>query len=95
MALAGLHFGRATIDPLAFRPLSDRAGIFDGNCRAAPLREHGHILGATRGAAFLALTLAMTALMGIPILSELPSALDWIAIALISVDVCVVKWRSH
>jgi drug/metabolite transporter (DMT)-like permease len=34
------------------------------------------ILGATSGAAFLALTPAMTAFMGIPILGELPSAID-------------------
>jgi drug/metabolite transporter (DMT)-like permease len=49
------------------------------------------ILGATSGAAFLALTPAMTALMGIPILGELPSAIDWTAIALISVGVYVVS----
>jgi drug/metabolite transporter (DMT)-like permease len=49
------------------------------------------ILGATSGAAFLALTPAMTALMGIPILGELPSAIDWMAIALISVGVYVVS----
>jgi len=42
------------------------------------------ILGATRGAAFVALTPAMTALLGIPVLGEWPSALDWTAIALIS-----------
>jgi len=49
------------------------------------------ILGATSGAAFLALTPAMTALMGIPILGELPSAIDWMAIALISLGVYVVS----
>ena len=49
------------------------------------------ILGATSGAAFLALTPAMTALMGIPILGELPSTVDWMAIALISVGVYVVS----
>ena len=49
------------------------------------------ILGATSGAAFLALTPAMTALMGIPILGELPSAIDWMAIALISIGVYVVS----
>ena len=47
------------------------------------------ILGATAGAAFLALTPAMTALMGIPILGEWPAAIDWIAIAAISVGVYV------
>lgn len=45
------------------------------------------ILGATRGAAFVALTPAMTALLGIPVLREWPSALDWTAIALISLGV--------
>ncbi len=49
------------------------------------------LLGATSGAAFLALTPAMTALMGIPILGELPSALDWVAIAAISSGVYVVS----
>jgi drug/metabolite transporter (DMT)-like permease len=49
------------------------------------------ILGATSGAAFLAFTPAMTALMGIPILGEWPSASDWIAIALISIGVYVVS----
>ena len=58
------------------------------------------ILGATSGAAFLALTPAMTALMGIPILRELPSATDWMAITLISAGVYVVsggplpQWRT-
>ena len=49
------------------------------------------ILGATSGAAFLALTPAMTALMGIPVLGESPSAIDWMAITLISVGVYVVS----
>jgi drug/metabolite transporter (DMT)-like permease len=49
------------------------------------------ILGATSGAGFLALTPAMTALMGIPILGELPSAIDWMAIVVISIGVYVVS----
>ncbi len=49
------------------------------------------ILGATSGAAFLALTPAMTALMGIPILGELPSPTDWMAIGIISIGVYVVS----
>jgi drug/metabolite transporter (DMT)-like permease len=49
------------------------------------------ILGATSGAAFLDLTPAMTALMGIPILGELPSAIDWMAIVVISIGVYVVS----
>jgi drug/metabolite transporter (DMT)-like permease len=49
------------------------------------------LLGATSGAAFLAMTPAMTALMGIPILGELPSAIDWMAIVVISIGVYVVS----
>jgi drug/metabolite transporter (DMT)-like permease len=49
------------------------------------------LLGATSGAAFLALTPAMTALMGIPILGELPSVTVWIAITVISFGVYVVS----
>jgi drug/metabolite transporter (DMT)-like permease len=49
------------------------------------------ILGATSGAAFLALTPAMTALMAIPVLGELPSAIDWMAIAVISIGVYIVS----
>lgn len=49
------------------------------------------LLGATSGAAFLALTPAMTALMGIPILGELPSAIDWMAIVVISTGVYIVS----
>jgi hypothetical protein len=37
------------------------------------------LLGAMRGAAFVALTPAMTALLAIPILGEWPSAVDWMA----------------
>jgi drug/metabolite transporter (DMT)-like permease len=49
------------------------------------------ILGASSGAAFAASCPAMTALMAIPILGEWPSAIDWIAIALISIGVYVVS----
>lgn len=49
------------------------------------------LLGATGGAAFVALTPAMTALLGIPVLGEWPSAIDWIAIAMISTGVYVVS----
>ena len=43
------------------------------------------------GAAFAALSPAMTAVMAIPILGEWPTAMDWIAIAGISVGVYVVS----
>jgi len=49
------------------------------------------LLGATAGAAFVALTPAMTALMGIPILGEWPTPTDWIAIAMISIGVYAVS----
>jgi drug/metabolite transporter (DMT)-like permease len=49
------------------------------------------ILGASSGAAFAASCPAMTALMGIPILGEWPSAIDWMAIAIISVGVYVIS----
>jgi drug/metabolite transporter (DMT)-like permease len=49
------------------------------------------ILGASSGAAFAALSPAMTAVMAIPILGEWPAAMDWIAIASISVGVYVVS----
>ena len=49
------------------------------------------ILGASSGAAFAALCPAMTALMGIPLLGEWPTLLDWAAIGLISAGVYVVS----
>jgi drug/metabolite transporter (DMT)-like permease len=51
------------------------------------------LLGASSGAAFAALCPVMTALMAIPILDEWPSAIDWMAIAVISVGVYVVSSR--
>src|SRR5215831_283941 len=49
------------------------------------------LLGATAGAAFVALTPATTALLGIPVLGEWPSANDWIALTLISVGVYLLS----
>jgi drug/metabolite transporter (DMT)-like permease len=49
------------------------------------------LLGATTGAAFVALTPATTALLGIPVLGEWPSAIDWIAIIVISAGVYLVS----
>src|SRR5215471_2068998 len=49
------------------------------------------ILGATSGAAFVALTPAMTAVLAIPILDEWPSAIDWMAITSISLGVYLVS----
>jgi len=49
------------------------------------------ILGASSGAAFAASCPAITAVLAIPILGEWPSAVDWAAIALISIGVYVVS----
>ena len=49
------------------------------------------ILGASSGAAFAALSPAMTAVMAIPVLGEWPSTMDWIAIAGISAGVYIVS----
>jgi drug/metabolite transporter (DMT)-like permease len=49
------------------------------------------ILGASSGAAFAALCPATTALMAIPILGEWPSAIDWMAIVVISAGVYIVS----
>jgi drug/metabolite transporter (DMT)-like permease len=49
------------------------------------------ILGASGGAAFPALCPAMIAVLAIPILGEWPTAIDWIAIILISAGVYVVS----
>ncbi len=49
------------------------------------------IFGATGGAAFVALTPVMTALLAIPVLGEWPSAVDLIAIGLISIGVYLVS----
>jgi drug/metabolite transporter (DMT)-like permease len=49
------------------------------------------ILGASSGAAFAALSPAMTAVMAIPILGEWPRPVDWAAIATISVGVYIVS----
>jgi drug/metabolite transporter (DMT)-like permease len=78
-------------------PLSDNAlqaivqGLLTGVVALLLYGRMISILGATRGAAFLALTPAMTALLGIPILGELPSTFDWMAIVVISIGVYIVS----
>ena len=49
------------------------------------------LLGATGGAAFVALTPVVTGLMAIPVLGEWPMTIDWLAIVLISGGVYVVS----
>jgi drug/metabolite transporter (DMT)-like permease len=59
------------------------------------------ILGATGGAAFLALTPVVTGMMAIPVLGEWPTASEWFSIAVISVGVYVLSggrlpaWRRQ
>jgi len=52
------------------------------------------ILGATAGAAFVALTPAATALLAIPVLGERPAGIDWIAIIVISAGVYLLSGGS-
>jgi drug/metabolite transporter (DMT)-like permease len=70
-------------------------GIVQGVLTAiVALLLYGHMVrlcGATAGAAFVALTPAMTAVIGIPILGEWPSAIDWLAIIVISMGVYAVS----
>lgn len=49
------------------------------------------LLGATSGAAFVAMTPVMTGVMAIPVLGEWPSVMDWAAISLISIGVYAVS----
>jgi drug/metabolite transporter (DMT)-like permease len=49
------------------------------------------LLGATGGAAFVALTPVVTGLMAIPVLGEWPMTVDWLAIVLICGGVYVVS----
>jgi drug/metabolite transporter (DMT)-like permease len=62
------------------------------------------ILGAAGGSAFGALVPALSALFAIPVLSELPTALGWVGIGLISAGVylasggplpATVRWGEH
>jgi drug/metabolite transporter (DMT)-like permease len=87
-------------------PLSDIAlqaivqGLLTGVIALLLYGRMVSILGASSGAAFVALTPAITAFMAIPILGEWPSAIECAAIALISVGVYVVSggpvpvWRT-
>jgi drug/metabolite transporter (DMT)-like permease len=49
------------------------------------------LLGASRGSAFAALAPAITAILAIPILGELPATSDWIAMLLISGGVYIAS----
>jgi len=85
----GLNFTKAPWSDLALQAFVQglQRGIaslvFDGRAVS--------ILGASSGAAFAALSPAMTAVMAIPILGEWPAAIDWMAISSISAGVYVVS----
>src|SRR5579863_609329 len=89
MYFAGTSISRAPLSDIALQAIVQ--GFLTGSVALLPYGRMVSILGATSGAAFLALTPAMTALMGVPILGELPSTIDWLEIALISVGVYVVS----
>jgi drug/metabolite transporter (DMT)-like permease len=82
---------------LAGAPLSDLAlqaavqGVLTAIISLLLYGRAVSILGASSGAAFAALCPAMTALLGIPILGEWPTMLDWAAISLISAGVYIVS----
>lgn len=82
---------------LAFAPWSDMAlqafvqGVLTAIISLLLYGRAVGILGASSGAAFAALCPAMTALLGIPILGEWPTSIDWAAICMISAGVYVVS----
>jgi drug/metabolite transporter (DMT)-like permease len=86
---AGMSVFKATLTDIALQAVVQ--GFLTGIVALLLYGRMVGILGATSGAAFLALTPAMTALMGIPILGELPSAIDWTAIVVISIGVYTVS----
>jgi drug/metabolite transporter (DMT)-like permease len=49
------------------------------------------LLGASNGSAFAALAPAITAMLGIPVLGELPTTTDWVAMVLISGGVYIAS----
>jgi drug/metabolite transporter (DMT)-like permease len=88
-SIAGSSLFRAPLSDIALQAIVQ--GLLTGIIALLLYGRVVGLLGATSGAAFLALTPAMTALMGIPILGELPSTTDWIAIGVISIGVYVVS----
>jgi drug/metabolite transporter (DMT)-like permease len=87
--VAGTSVFKASLSDIALQAIVQ--GVLTGIVALFLYGRMISILGATSGAAFLALTPGMTALIGIPILGELPSAIDWMAIAVISIGVYVVS----
>ncbi|UPK02719.1 DMT family transporter [Bradyrhizobium sp. 170] len=85
----GASFARASWSDLALQAFVQ--GLLTAIASLVFYGRAVSILGASSGAAFAALSPAMTAVMAIPILGEWPTATDWIAIIGISAGVYVVS----
>jgi len=85
----GLNFTKAPWSDLALQAFVQ--GLLTAIASLVFYGRAVSILGASSGAAFAALSPAMTAVMAIPILGEWPAAIDWMAISSISAGVYVVS----
>ena len=88
-ALEGISLAKAPWSDLALQAIVQ--GLLTAIVSLVFYGRAVSILGASSGAAFAALSPAMTAVMAIPILGEWPTPMDWIAISGISVGVYVVS----
>ena len=84
-ALHGLSLAHVPIKDLAIQAVYQ--GVLVTIVALVLLGRSIEFLGASGGAAFMALVPAMSALFAIPLLDEWPGTTDWIGIALISVGV--------
>jgi drug/metabolite transporter (DMT)-like permease len=89
LALAGASLAKAPWGDLALQAIVQ--GLLTAIVSLIFYGRAVSILGASSGAAFAALSPAMTAVMAIPILGEWPTSIDWIAIAGISAGVYIVS----
>lgn len=89
LLVEGLSFAKAPWSDLALQAFVQ--GILTAIASLVFYGRAVSILGASSGAAFAALSPALTAVMAIPILGEWPTATDWTAIGSISVGVYVVS----
>ena len=85
----GVSLGRASLGDVALQAFVQ--GVLTAIVSLVFYGRAVALLGASSGAAFAALSPAMTAVMAIPVLGEWPAALDWFAIASISAGVYVVS----
>ena len=85
----GASFSRASWGDLALQAIVQ--GVLTAIASLVFYGRAVSLLGASSGAAFAALSPAMTAIMAIPVLGEWPTALDWLAIVAISGGVYVVS----